>query len=255
MRLSIPSEVESVPPEFLYLALTLILGLAIGFYAGQVSTRRSRSARTADAVVPARASATQTEAGDLARKLAERTREAESLRARLSANERQVRERALTDPLTGVGNGMLLSDRIEHAITRGRRHNARLGIIVLDLEAFGAINEGIGRPAGDRLLVEVARKLREAVRAEDTVAHVHGDRFAIALEGVFEREDLERAREAVQRVFAEPFTLDDKEVELKARIGSALFPSDGENAETLLRAAEQQLSIGRKRKRAATQSS
>ncbi|MBA4742316.1 MAG: GGDEF domain-containing protein [Azoarcus sp.] len=234
-------------PEILSLALTLILGLAIGFYAGQVSARRSRSGRPADDVVPARTSATQSEAGDLARKLAERTREAETLRAKLASNERQLRDEALTDPLTGIGNGMLLSDRIDHAITRGRRHNARLGIIVLDLEEFGAINESLGRKVGDRLLVEVARKLREAVRAEDTVAHVHGDRFAIALEGVFEREDLERGREAVQRVFAEPFVLDDKEVELKARMGSALFPTDGENSETLLRAAENQLSIGRKR--------
>jgi diguanylate cyclase (GGDEF)-like protein len=245
-----------VSPEFLSLALILILGLAIGFYAGQVSTRRSRArVPSADQVVPVRNSATQAEAGDLARKLAERTRELEALRAKLAANERLERDRALTDPLTGIGNGMLLSDRIDHAITRGRRHNARLGILMLDLEEFGPLNERLGRQAGDRLLVEVARKLREAVRAEDTVAHVHGDRFAVALEGVFEREDLERAREAVVRVFAEPFVLDDEEIELKARIGSALFPTDGENAETLLRAAEHQLSVGRRRKRNASQPS
>jgi diguanylate cyclase (GGDEF)-like protein len=246
------SSETALSPELLYLLLTLVLGLAIGFYAGQKSRRPVAPDRKAgEQVVPARTAQPVKGEPELASQLATRTREVEALKAKLAASERVEKDLALTDPLTGIGNHMLLSDRVEHAIVRARRHNARLGILMLDLDNFAAINEKLGRPGGDRILIDIARKLREAVRAEDTVAHVRGDRFAIALEGVFEREDVDRARETVLRAFAEPFEIDGTEVEVKARVASALFPVDGESAEALMRTTEQQLSVGRTRRRKA----
>lgn len=235
--------------EILSLALSFILGIAAG--AGFMHMRRRAEppppAAQAIETVPLTAPSSTHESA-LAQQLAERTRDLDNLRARLASNERIERDLALSNPLTGVANRTLLTERIDHAITRGRRHNARLGLVMLDLEDFDAINERMGRKAGDRLLIDLARRLRDAVRAEDTVSHLSGDRFAIALEGVFEREDLDRAREGVLRVFAEPFTLDDQSLDVRAEVSSALYPLDGEDAESLIRAAEHALSLGRKRR-------
>lgn len=227
-------------PEFLPLLLSLLVGVAAGF-----ALARLRKRDHAQAMPHGLPSDTHLQ-GELAARLAERTREVDTLRARLTAMGRLEKDLSLSHPLTGIPNRVLLTERIDHAITRGQRHNSRLGVVLLDLKGFGALNERLGRQAADRLLIAVARRLREVMRAEDTVSHLQGDRFAIALEGVFEREDIDRAQESVVRVFSEPFTLDDRGIQLEAHISSALYPADGADAEALLRTAEHGLSQARK---------
>lgn len=214
-------------------ALPMLLTLIIGIGAG-IAIERLRSPRRQEP--PMRASSAELE--DLQARLNERTREIGVLQARLTQMERLEKDLTLSDPLTGIANRVLLTERIDHAITRGKRHNTRIGVVMLSLKNFKALHKQLGDQATDRLLVMLARKLREAVRAEDTVSHLQGDLFAIALEGVFESDDIDHAREAVLRVFAEPFTLDDRTITLEAEIGSALHPADGLDADTLLRAAE-----------------
>lgn len=227
-------------PEVLPLVLSFLVGVAAGLVVARL--RRRQHYHVMPQGMPTSTGSTE----DLLARLAERSREVDTLRARLSSMERLEKDLSLSDPLTGIPNRVLLTERIDHAITRGQRHNTRLGVVVLDLKDFGPLNDRLGRKAGDRLLIAVARKLREVMRAEDTVSHLQGDRFAIALEGVFEREDIERAQESVLRVFAEPFELDDQSVTLEARISSALYPTDGADAEALLRTAEHGLSQARK---------
>lgn len=214
-------------------ALPMLLTLIIGIGAG-IAIERLRSSRRETAPVGRPVS----EAEDLGARLDERTREVEALMARIARMERLEKDLTLSDPLTGVANRVLLAERIDHAITRGKRHNTRIGVVMLSLKNFPALHKKLGEQATDRLLVTLARMLREAVRAEDTVSHLQDNTFAVALEGVFEREDIERAKEAVHRVFAEPVTLDEHTFTLEADLGSALYPTDGADAETLLRAAE-----------------
>ncbi|MDX5444680.1 MAG: GGDEF domain-containing protein [Zoogloeaceae bacterium] len=224
--------------------LPLLLSLLLGIAAGLALARLRQPRQIMSHHMPADPDHDATE--ELLARLSERSREVDVLRARLASLERLEKDLSLSDPLTGIPNRMLLTERIDHAITRGQRHNTRLGVMVLDLKEFNTLNNQLGCKACDRLLIAVARRLREVVRAEDTVAHLHGDRFAVALEGVFEREDIKRAQESVLRVFAEPFELDDQPVVLEARIGSALYPIDGTDADALLRTAEHGLSKARK---------
>lgn len=214
-------------------ALPMLLTLIIGIGAG-IAIERLRDSRRVE--TPARPTSAETET--LTQRLNERTREAEALQARITQLERLEKDLTLSDPLTGVANRVLLTERIDHAITRGKRHNTRIGVLMLSLKNFNTVHKQLGDPAADRLLMMLARKLREAVRAEDTVSHLQDGMFAVALEGVFENEDIERAKESVQRVFAEPFTIDDAAITLEADISSALHPTDGADADTLLRAAE-----------------
>ncbi|MDX5362648.1 MAG: GGDEF domain-containing protein [Pseudazoarcus pumilus] len=230
--------------EFLPLILSLLTGVAVGIAVARLRGRRPQQ------VMPQTISTSPSDDDHLAAQLAARTHELESLRARLAALERVEKSLTLSDPLTGIANRTLLTERIDHAITRGQRHNTRLGVVMLQLKDFAALRKRLGEQAADRLLIAAARRLREAVRAEDTVSHLQGDRFAIALEGVFEREDIERAHEAILRAFAEPFEADDQPVALEAEISSALFPADGSDADSLLRAAEHGLShAGKPRRR------
>lgn len=232
-------------PEVIPLILSLVIGIAAG-----IAIERFRGRRPQE-VMPQNISTSPADNGQLAAQLDARGCEIEALRARLSTQERIEKNLTLSDPTTGMANRTLLTERIDHAITRGQRHNTRLGLLMLELKDFSALTEQLGQQAADRLLIAAARRLREAVRAEDTVSHLQGDLFAIGLEGVFEREDIERAREAVVRVFAEPFELNDKTILLQAEISSALFPMDGADAESLLRAAEHGLPHGHKARRIA----
>lgn len=235
--------------HLVWFALGLAVGVAILHLLRRKSIETERPlANPAPALMPARNS----DEVELLRRIADLKRELEAANAKLAAKDRIEHTIALSDALTGVANRSLLAERIDHAIVRGRRHNARLGVLILGLNNFKAIDEQFGRPAADKLLIAIARKLRDTVRSEDTVARLVADRFAIALEGVFEREDVDRAIESVMRVFAEPFAIEEQPVTLTVSVGSALFPSDGEDAESLLRVAEHALSQGKKRNRKVT---
>lgn len=232
--------IEAAVFEALPMFLTLIIGIGAG-----VAIERLCSCRRSE---PHASQHTPHVPAELDSRLSDRAREIETLRTRITEMEQQGKTQALSDPLTGAANHMLLTERIDHAITRGQRHNTRIGLLMLDLKNFSTLNERFDQPTVDHLLIMLARKLREAVRAEDTVSHLHGDVFAIALEGVFERDDIDRARESVERVFAEPFALNDHRIKLEAELSSALYPADGSDAEALLRAAEHGISAARMRR-------
>jgi diguanylate cyclase (GGDEF)-like protein/PAS domain S-box-containing protein len=98
--------------------------------------------------------------------------------------EQELRRMALHDPLTGLGNRTLLYDRISHALARIRRHPAHMCVIFLDLDRFKVINDSLGHDAGDDVLVDVAERLRSAVRTDDTIARLGGDEFAVLCEDI-----------------------------------------------------------------------
>jgi diguanylate cyclase (GGDEF)-like protein len=142
---------------------------------------------------------------------------------------------AFNDSLTGLPNRALLLDRLELALGRAEREDQPVSVLFLDLDGFKVVNDSLGHVAGDRLLIDVARRLSDCLRRGDTAARIGGDEFAILLGDI---GDPDRARRVAERVIAalgEPFTVLGREVFVSASIGIAYGRNDAEN---LLRNAD-----------------
>lgn len=153
--------------------------------------------------------------------------------------EERLRVAALYDHLTGLPNRALFLDRLRQAITRAKRRPDRhFGVLFLDLDGFKVVNDSLGHSAGDRLLIQVAERIRNGLRESDTAARFGGDEFLLLLDGI---EDQGRPGEVAARLhaaLAQPFHLEGQDVVVTASIGIALSSSRYENAEDLLRDAD-----------------
>ena len=151
--------------------------------------------------------------------------------------EEQLIHRALHDPLTGLANRALFADRLRHAQQLGARQHSRVAVAVLDLDDFKAVNDGFGHATGDQVLVEVARRLRGAVRESDTAARLGGDEFAVLLEAVEGEEDLRAVAAAALAAIAAPFTVAAHPLHLTASLGAATS-AEGLTEDEVLRQAD-----------------
>lgn len=141
---------------------------------------------------------------------------------------------ATHDPLTGLPNRNLLKDRTEQAIARAQRKREHFALLFLDLDRFKAVNDSMGHTTGDNLLVDVAKRLAECVREEDTIARLGGDEFVVLLDGPTEKKQISAMAEKILRAFQKPFLLNARPTTVTASIGASLYPEDGRDAETLL---------------------
>jgi diguanylate cyclase (GGDEF)-like protein/PAS domain S-box-containing protein len=139
-----------------------------------------------------------------------------------AALERQLRRQAFHDPLTGLANRALLADRAAQALARSRRAGTSIAVIALDLDSFKLINDRLGHLAGDELLCEVARRLRGAVRPEDTVARVGGDEFVVLVEAGERPEGVLALAERIREAMRPPFEVGGEQRTLTASIGVAI---------------------------------
>ena len=155
---------------------------------------------------------------------------------RLAELARRLADDALHDSLTRVANRVLLSERLAQALERLRRGRGRPAVALIDLDGFKAVNDELGHPAGDQVLVEFARRLVAAVRAEDTVARLGGDEFVVVLEQLPEETTPEQVRARLAVVFGEPFRLGVREVPARGSIGVVLPEVDELAYEVLGRA-------------------
>ena len=154
----------------------------------------------------------------------------------------------LHDPLTGLPNRTLLLDRLEHAIRRAkRRDHYRFAVLLLDFDYFNLVNDGLGRSAGDELLVGVARRLRSSLRELDTIACVGeasaigrlgGDEFIVLLDGIQRATDAALVADRLLARMRLPFDVSGHEVFLSASIGIACSDSGYASAEAILRDAD-----------------
>lgn len=152
------------------------------------------------------------------------------------ARERRLIESALVDPLTGLHNRVLLTDRIRSAIASSQRTQATFAIMVLDLDRFKIVNDSLGHGIGDRLLKEVAKRLKQIVRDYDTVARIGGDEFVMLLAG---GKDV--ALEIADRVLvamSKPLRAHGHLIDIGVSIGIAMYPEHGPDDATLLRHAD-----------------
>lgn len=154
------------------------------------------------------------------------------------ALEAQLAHQAFHDSLTGLANRALFRDRLAHALERARRSSCRLAVMFLDLDDFKAINDGLGHEAGDALLVGVAERLDQCVRASDTVARLGGDEFAVLVEEADSDEEFTDLAERILKHMRGAFRLGDREVFARASIGIAISDAGEDSAEDLLRDAD-----------------
>ncbi|ADV65808.1 putative bifunctional diguanylate cyclase/phosphodiesterase [Deinococcus maricopensis] len=161
--------------------------------------------------------------------------------------EARTAHQAHHDALTGLPNRLLLKDRADLAFRHAHRRGTIAAMLVVDLDGFKTINDTYGHLVGDEVLRLTAERLRDALRAEDTVARFGGDEFVVLLSEL--RDPLNAARVAQQLLDAiePPMHFEDHEVQLHASVGIALYPTDARSFEELLRAADTAM-YGAKRK-------
>jgi diguanylate cyclase (GGDEF)-like protein/PAS domain S-box-containing protein len=162
---------------------------------------------------------------------------AEDITAR-HEQQRQLEELAHLDPLTRLPNRALLGDRMNQSMARCRRTGEMMAICMLDLDGFKPVNDQYGHKVGDELLVQLAGRLNQAMRADDTVARLGGDEFVLLLSGLLSSLEAEDALIRLRRVINQPFQLGEHIARVSASIGVTLYPSDTGDADTLLRHAD-----------------
>ena len=144
---------------------------------------------------------------------------------------------ATHDALTGLPNRTLFQDRLVQTMIQARRHDRLMALIMLGLDNFKVINDGLGHHYGDLLLTEAAHRLTAVLRPDDTVARLGGDEFALLLNDLGHVEDVGQVADKVLQAFSRPFRVGDNEVFASASLGVTVFPVDGGDVTTLLRNA------------------
>ena len=159
---------------------------------------------------------------------------------RLREQAERLEQLAYQDALTKLPNRALLGDRMEQALAHARRSGSMLAVGYLDLDRFKPVNDRHGHAAGDRLLVEMAQRLKGTLRSGDTVARLGGDEFVVLMPGLHSREESEVLVDRILRAIAEPFEAAAGHVaSLTASIGVRIVPPDDADPDTLLRQADQ----------------
>ena len=187
----------------------------------------------------------------LARELAERTViEAElantktdlaEVRDNLSKSqvkEEEAQQIALQDPLTGLPNRVSFEQRLDHGLIQAKRHGWGLALLFIDIDKFKSINDSYGHDLGDQVLLMVANRLRSFVRDEDMVSRWGGDEFVCLLLEVKQEADVTRLAEKMINRIAEACEFNGTTLSIRASIGIAIYPTDGETADILFKNAD-----------------
>jgi len=162
----------------------------------------------------------------------------------LRDSERILQTQAYLDPLTGLGNRNFLGNRFRAALERSRRSLQPFALLIIDLDRFKEINDKHGHAAGDFVLVTIAGRLLEAVRASDTVARWGGDEFVLLIESIEERSELDLVGQKLIDLLSERVTLRSGiNVSVGGSIGFGVYPVDGGTMEDLLTAADKAMYI------------
>ena len=149
--------------------------------------------------------------------------------------ERRIRHSAYHDPLTRLPNRALFQDRLAQEVGRALRAGTNTALLLLDLDRFKTINDTLGHSAGDRLLFEVARRLKSRTREGDTIARLGGDEFVLIVSELRFKEDASAIAEQLLEVLKPPIQIDEHELHISASIGIAIFPDDGDEPTTLMK--------------------
>ena len=158
--------------------------------------------------------------------------------SRLKETEARIRDLAYYDPLTGLPNRRLLDDRLQVELAHAARLRCRLAVMFVDLDRFKRINDSLGHAVGDKLLVEIAARLRASLRDDDTVARMGGDEFLVVLNNLSGPDE---AATMARRMVAElrrPVNVEGRELVVTTSVGVAVYPDDSRDADTLVKHAD-----------------
>ena len=163
----------------------------------------------------------------------------------IKQHQKQLEHAAHYDALTGIPNRLLLASLMKQALAHAKRSNTLMAVCYLDLDGFKPINDSFGHDIGDKILIEVARRIEGEIRGDDTVARLGGDEFVILLVGIERTEECAHSLNRLLATIGRPIEAGGRSFSLSASIGLTLYPIDDEDADTLLRHADQAMYIAK----------
>jgi diguanylate cyclase (GGDEF)-like protein/PAS domain S-box-containing protein len=156
----------------------------------------------------------------------------------MKLKEEQIKHQAYHDPLTGLPNRFLAKDRLFMSLANAKRKQSQIAVFYMDLDNFKHVNDTLGHPAGDVLLQQVGQRLISLVREVDTVARLGGDEFQIIGAHTTAKDEAVNLAKRLLQGFSSPFKIAEHELSVTLSIGIAIYPQDGEDAETLVKNAD-----------------
>ncbi|MBF0433898.1 MAG: EAL domain-containing protein [Magnetococcales bacterium] len=153
-------------------------------------------------------------------------------------SEERIRHQANYDNLTKLPNRTLFMDRLNRELIRAKRAKSRVALMFIDLDRFKWVNDTMGHAAGDQLLRDVAKRLKDSLRQSDTVARMGGDEFTAILPDMARGPHAERVAAEIIRQLAEPFILEGQETFISGSVGISVYPDDADELDTLLKNAD-----------------
>lgn len=160
--------------------------------------------------------------------------------ARIKETER-LAHLAHYDQLTEIPNRYLLLDRISHLIAQSQRKQKHFALLYIDLDNFKPVNDSRGHAFGDRVLKEVAARLKKSIRNSDTIARIGGDEFVLLLEDTTSKDSITAMAETLIQKISKTLIIDDVEVNISCSIGIAMYPDNGCTTDELLAAADKSM--------------
>ena len=159
--------------------------------------------------------------------------------SQLKQSEAQLAQLAHYDPLTGLPNRLLVQSQLQHAVDRAKRHNLSVSVLYIDLDRFKNVNDSLGHPIGDELLIKLADRMKQRVREEDMLARLGGDEFLLVLEDIRDSGDPAFVAQSLISLLTSPFVLPSgHEIFIGASIGISVFPEDAGSATELIQHAD-----------------
>jgi diguanylate cyclase (GGDEF)-like protein len=163
----------------------------------------------------------------------------------IKSGQENLQRQALTDELTGLPNRRLFADRLRHALVIASRNQSMVALIYLDVDGFKLVNDTLGHSVGDKLLCEIASRLRPRVRASDTFARIGGDEFTVVAEGLHDLEGAELIAKDLLAQLSTPFSVDGHELSLTGSLGISIYPNNALDPEQLVRQADTAMYIAK----------
>jgi diguanylate cyclase (GGDEF)-like protein len=158
--------------------------------------------------------------------------------SRAQAKEKETRKSSLQDALTGLPNRVSFEQDLDRGLSQAKRHGWGLAVLFIDIDNFKSVNDSYGHGVGDMVLLMMANRLQSFLRDEDTVSRWGGDEFVCILLEVKQEADVTRLAEKMVNRIAEACEFDGIVLSIRASIGIAIYPSDGETADTLFKHAD-----------------
>ena len=156
----------------------------------------------------------------------------------LQHQAKELEYQALHDTLTGLPNRILFADRLSQAIKHCNRHDKKFALLFVDLDRFKQINDSMGHQFGDKVLLEVSRRIQNVLREEDTLARFGGDEFLVVARDIENKEGARKVAQKILDAFKEPIHLYGQDVYTSISIGISVYPDDTSNEESLVKYAD-----------------